>query len=343
MHTNEIITLLIEDNPGDAFLFQNMLKQSIAVRFRVVATDRLESAMQCLIREEFDVVLLDLSLPDSQGLETLLILKEHIPNLPIVVLTGFNSEMLALESVRLGAQDYLVKEQTNVEVLVRSIRYALERSRLIEQLRESQEQLEKFNQELQQRVEARTAEIKSKNQQLQHLLILSMTDKLTGIANRYALEYRLKQEWSKGLIDATPLSAIMVDIDFFKLYNDTYGHQQGDRCLRQVAQAISQALKRTKDFVARYGGEEFTIVLPDTDLAGAEAVAERIRERVESLQIPHKSSKVSAFVTTSLGASTMVPLLSSTWEILTSFADKALYLAKQNGRNRLEIALPESE
>lgn len=343
MDKNEIDLLLVEDNPSDAFLFQDMLKQSSIARFNVFHADKLESALRSLKQKKFDIILLDLSLPDSEGLDTLSILKDHISHLPVVVLTGFNNEMLALEAVRLGAQDYLAKEQTTVAILVRSIRYALERSRLLKQLCKSQEKLEKFNQELQERVEARTAEIQAKNQQLQHLLTLSTTDKLTGIANRHALEYRLQQEWDKGIANAIPLSAIMIDIDFFKRYNDTYGHQQGDRCLSKVAQAISQTLKRTKDFVARYGGEEFTIVLPDTPSTGATAVAERIRTRICELQIPHKTSQIRSFITVSLGVATTIPTRSLDWKTLIATADKALYLAKQKGRDRLEIALSESE
>lgn len=340
MDKNEIYALLVEDNPGDVFLFKEMLQQAIAVQFKIVQTDRLERAIQHLDKEKFDVILLDLSLPDSQGLSTLLRIKKRAERTPIVVLTGFDNEMLALESVRLGAQDYLVKEQVTVEILVRSIRYALERFHLVEQLCQTQEKLEKFNQELQRRVEARTAEIQAKNQQLQHLLTLSTTDKLTGIANRYALEYQLQQEWEKGSAEATPLSVIMIDIDFFKLYNDTYGHQQGDWCLRQVARAIAQSLKRTKDVATRYGGEEFLTILPDTNSTGATAVARRIREQVQDLKIIHKTSQIGSFITVSLGVASTIPTYSLNWHSLISAADRALYVAKQNGRNCLEVALP---
>lgn len=139
--------------------------------------------------------------------------------------------------------------------------------------------------------------------------------------------------------DQTPLSLIMVDIDFFKVFNDTYGHQAGDDCLKRVAAALRDALKRPADIVARYGGEEFAAVLPDTDLDGAVVVAEAMRLDVEALGISHNKSaylsKVSNYVTISLGVASIIPNEASSPERLVSMADNALYKAKEEGRNRV--------
>lgn len=167
---------------------------------------------------------------------------------------------------------------------------------------------------------------------------LSALDGLTGIANRRSFDEYLEREWKRALRYGNPLSLVMLDIDFFKNYNDTYGHQKGDDCLKQVAGVLETSLKRPSDLAARYGGEEFAIVLPDTDFEGAVAVAERLRLNVESLRIPHIRSQVSPYVTISVGVASAVPDRASTPEGLISAADAALYRAKREGRNRVETA-----
>lgn len=174
--------------------------------------------------------------------------------------------------------------------------------------------------------------LKEANELLQHL---SSTDGLTGVANRRAFDDHLEVEWQRSIRSSTHLSLIMLDIDHFKAYNDTYGHQGGDECLKQVATTIKKALKRPGDFVFRYGGEEFGVILPETPEEGARRVAENIRAAIEELQIPHIGSKVSEWVTISLGTATMVPTKNTTPSTLIASADKALYEAKQDGRNRV--------
>jgi diguanylate cyclase (GGDEF)-like protein len=134
--------------------------------------------------------------------------------------------------------------------------------------------------------------------------------------------------------DRTPLSLILCDIDFFKPYNDTYGHQAGDECLKQVAVAIQKVSKRPLDFVARYGGEEFAVILPNTNIEGALLVAEAIKQAIANLAIPHKSSLVNDYVTLSLGVISMIPTAEQSLGTLIAHADKALYAAKKQGRNR---------
>jgi diguanylate cyclase (GGDEF)-like protein len=154
------------------------------------------------------------------------------------------------------------------------------------------------------------------------------------LANRRRFEEYLRQQWNLMLRDQHPLSLILCDLDFFKYYNDTYGHQAGDNCLQQVAAAISYEAKRPSDLVARYGGEELVLILPNTDSYGAMNVAKRIREQVSELKIQHLTSTVNDYVTLSLGIACVVPQLNLLPADLIEAADKALYQAKHEGRDR---------
>jgi diguanylate cyclase (GGDEF)-like protein len=136
--------------------------------------------------------------------------------------------------------------------------------------------------------------------------------------------------------NSKPLGLIMLDIDFFKLYNDHYGHQGGDDCLKKVASSLDSAIHRDSDFLARYGGEEFSVILPDTELDGAVNVAEAMRESIQSMEISHAKSKVSDFVSISIGVSSVIPLQATEPEILIAAADQALYKAKEDGRNMVK-------
>lgn len=164
---------------------------------------------------------------------------------------------------------------------------------------------------------------------------LSNTDGLTGVANRRYLDQYLEREWRRAARSAAQISLIMCDIDYFKAFNDAYGHQSGDCCLKKVASALKDTLQRAGDLIARYGGEEFAIVLPDTDARGAAVLAESLRAGVEALGIEHAKSQVSQHVTISLGVATLIPAPGSSYDELISAADKALYRAKQEGRNRV--------
>ena len=166
----------------------------------------------------------------------------------------------------------------------------------------------------------------------------SYIDGLTGIANRRHFQEKLDQLWRHEARASEPLSLIMCDIDNFKAYNDTYGHQKGDECLQLVAHTLSETLKRPLDIVARYGGEEFVVILPDTTLNGASSIAEDMRERVESLGIIHDKSKIAKVVTISLGVATITPSQNSHYDALILAADQALYRAKEEGRNRVKVA-----
>ncbi|HYD59254.1 MAG TPA: diguanylate cyclase [Noviherbaspirillum sp.] len=161
----------------------------------------------------------------------------------------------------------------------------------------------------------------------------TLVDGMTGIANRRRFDLHLDDEFRRAKRNTSPLSLIMIDVDYFKDYNDNYGHQHGDQCLVQIAGALSSVLNRSRDLVARYGGEEFTVVLPDTNEDGAMQIAEAMRAEIEGLQIEHAYSGVAKFVTASLGVSTLVPDHMSKTGTLIHAADRALYQAKRSGRN----------
>lgn len=169
---------------------------------------------------------------------------------------------------------------------------------------------------------------------------LSFLDALTGIANRRNFDGFIKLEWRQAVRNASPFSLIMLDIDFFKDFNDTYGHQAGDKCLKQVANLLNSSLNRPRDLVARYGGEEFVIVLPGTNTEGALLLAKSLRTKMEALKIAHSCSNVSKYITISLGVATTIPGLNSKPEDLIYSADQALYQAKFSGRNRIKVIKP---
>jgi diguanylate cyclase (GGDEF)-like protein len=164
---------------------------------------------------------------------------------------------------------------------------------------------------------------------------LAARDGLTGLANRRSFDERIEANWLLGRREQAQLSLLLIDVDHFKIYNDTYGHQKGDSCLKAVAEAINTQVFRPADMAARYGGEEFAVIMPDTDLDGAMRVAERIREAVENLKLPHSGSKTNDHVTLSIGVASVVPTIDKSSADLIANADAALYKAKESGRNRV--------
>jgi two-component system cell cycle response regulator len=167
---------------------------------------------------------------------------------------------------------------------------------------------------------------------------MALIDGLTGIANRRSFDSFLTIEWRRASRNRMPLSLILCDVDFFKAYNDTYGHQAGDECLQKVASTISTTANRPTDFVARYGGEEFGMILPDTNASGAVVVAETVRRRVQGQKIPHCASKNNGYITISLGVATIIPTQHTNVPRLLEAADRALYEAKSAGRNQVRTS-----
>ncbi len=298
--------LLIDDQPIIAEAVRRFLIDEDDIKFYYCQDPA--KAIQMAIDIKPTLILQDLVMPEVDGLILLRYFRANPKTraVPIIVLSSKEEPKIKSEAFAMGANDYLVKLPDKIELVAR-IRY---HSRAyINQI---------------QRDEAFKA-----------LQKLSVTDPLTGLANRRCFHDFLEREWQRGLRNGTHLGIVLCDIDFFKCYNDHYGHQQGDACLQSVASALQKALMRSTDMVARYGGEEFVAVLPETDEEGTYNVAKRMRSSVEELALPHAASKVTDHVTISVGAVSAIPNDSFTSAQLVSAADKALYAAKKNGRNQV--------
>jgi diguanylate cyclase (GGDEF)-like protein len=210
---------------------------------------------------------------------------------------------------------------------------AREFNRMLEKLGEMNTVMEAINDQLIKDISKRQ-EMENKLQDAnRELHRLASVDGLTQLSNRRRFDEYLNIEWRRAMRDDHPLSLVIFDVDFFKPYNDTYGHQAGDECLKSIAGVINACIRRGSDLAARYGGEEFALVLPGTDIRGAVQIAESIREKVLGLAIPHEASSVVRSVTLSAGVACVTPRRDTPADILVRTADKALYKAKDRGRN----------
>jgi len=271
------------------------------------------------------VILQDINMPDINGLDLLAEYRSHpaIAEVPVIMLSGTSDAAVKADAFQRGADDYIVKMPHPIELIARIRHHSwayvehLEREAALKALQQEKRKLAAANLELER---------------------ISSLDGLTGIANRRYFDTVFDREWRRAMRETEPLSLIMCDVDYFKLYNDSYGHQPGDECLKLVAASLSEAMHRPTDLVARYGGEEFVIVLPGTHAGGAIRIAERLRQAVLDLQLPHEKSAVDDCVTISLGAATVAPMLKHQPEELLLAADKALYAAKKAGRNQVICA-----
>ncbi len=210
---------------------------------------------------------------------------------------------------------------------------AREFNRMLEKLGEMNTIMETINDQLIEDITKRQVIEKKLHDANSELHRLATMDGLTQLSNRRRFDECLNVEWKRGMRDSHPLALIIIDVDFFKLFNDTYGHQAGDECLKSIAGVINASVNRISDIAVRYGGEEFAVVLPGTDIKGSMHLAESIREKVLSLAIPHERSSVASSVTISAGVACVVPSRDKSGEILVRFADAALYDAKSRGRN----------
>ncbi|MCF6289396.1 MAG: diguanylate cyclase [Desulfobacterales bacterium] len=320
MHEYRITVLLIDDQRMVAEAVRRALSGEKDIDFHYCQNPT--KAMNMAAEIKPTVILQDLVMPEIDGLMMVRFfrVKPETAQVPIIVLSTKEEPEIKSEAFSLGANDYLVKLPDKVELIAR-IRYhsrsyinLQERDEAFRALQESQRKLAEANRTLQK---------------------LSALDGLTGIANRRSFDEMLTKEWQRAMRQATPLSLIMLDIDFFKLYNDHYGHQGGDDCLKTVASALEKSLHRETDLLARYGGEEFSAILPETNHEGAMKIAEIMRAAVQAQQIPHAKSTVSDYVSISVGVATCVPDRDAAPDSLIALADQALYLAKENGRNRV--------
>ncbi|MCC3429470.1 MAG: diguanylate cyclase [Microcoleus sp. PH2017_04_SCI_O_A] len=315
------LLLVVEDNYSLLAYLQTLLSPYYRVAVAMDGVEGLEKAKSL----QPNLILSDQIMPRQNGLDLLKEIRNtpELSSTPVIFLTARSGMEARIESLDAGADDYISKPFDERELLAR-VRNLL-RTHAAEQ------QLTVLNRQLQQQ----KRQLETVNRALQYL---ATYDSLTEVRNRRFFNDYMDAEWRRLAREEAPLSLIMCDIDYFKLYNDTYGHQPGDECLRQVAQVLQCSVKRSADLVARYGGEEFAVVLPNTDIEGAACVAERIAQQVRDLQIPHAQSGVSEYVTLSLGVACCIPAPMSQPATLIAIADESLYRAKAAGRDRVSVA-----
>ncbi len=268
-------------------------------------------------RERPDIILLDAQLPDIDGFDVALkirALEKPEDWTAIIFLTSMSKDEDLARGIEVGGDDYLMKPIS--EVVLKA------KVRAMHRLVEMQRSLVKVTQQLN---EANAA-----------LLRLSATDGLTGIANRRMYDELSEREWRRCERMQKPFSLVMIDVDHFKLFNDKYGHQTGDECLKKVASQVGKAAPRATDLAARYGGEEFVLVLGETDADGSKWIANRLCQQVSDLNIPHYATE-SRHVTISCGVASVVPTPQLSLETLLKSADHALYKAKHGGRNQVGV------
>lgn len=300
MSTDPLKTvLLIEDDPGDSLLIAEMLDQ-YECKAQLVTVERLSEGISYLLNNKCEVVLLDMNLPDSSGLNTMTRLFEAAPSTPIIVLTGLSNESFGIEAVKSGAQDYLIKGDIDGRILKRSMYYAVERKKLEIDLKQTRDLFE------------RQARI----------------DYLTGIYNRLMFSELMEAELQRFRRHGSDLSLIMFDLDHFKKVNDNYSHNTGDHVLKVVAQLVTDNI-RAHDIFARWGGEEFMLLVPKSAQSQATELAEKLRCLCETCDFGNGLHVTSSFgVTQSRSGDNAGSFIAR--------ADEALYLAKNNGRNRTE-------
>ncbi|WP_371381136.1 diguanylate cyclase [Sporomusa aerivorans] len=278
----------------------------------------------CIVKN-VDLVLMDVVMPGVDGIEACWLLKSHkcFVDVPVIVITASNDAETLDKAFAAGATDFISKPVNQLELKAR-VHSALRIKYEIDQRKAREAELVKVLEELE-----------SANKELHRL---SSLDGLTGIANRRHFDQVYDVEWRRAAREGYELSILFLDIDFFKAYNDTYGHQEGDDCLKVIAATAGRVLKRPADLLARYGGEEFVIVLPGTGVAGGQKLAEEIRVAVEKCHIPHAASQVADHVTVSVGvAGGRVKPAAKPAELIAR-ADAALYEAKHSGRNQVWVA-----
>jgi len=322
--------LIVDDRPENLLTLEVLLERP---ELNIVKAQSGNEALGLVLEYEFAIVLLDVQMPEMDGFETAELMRGNrkTKHIPIIFVTASHTEQhYIFKGYSSGAVDYLFKPLEPV-VLKGKVEVFLELQRQKNQLQAKTRELDIKIAELK---EIQT-QLEERNDQLKRL---SSLDGLTRISNRRRFDEVLDVEWKRALRNMDPICLIMVDVDFFKAYNDHYGHPAGDLCLKRIARALSSALNRPMDIVARYGGEEFVVILPGTDENGGAMVAENLRRIVEELNIEHLESREFGRITISVGISTITPNKGLYPTDLVKLADKALYRAKGLGRNRCEAA-----
>lgn len=316
--------LVVDDKPDNLRLLSIMLTEQ---GYKVRKVINGELALKACQTMPPDLILLDINMPHMNGYVVCQHLKasEQTREIPVIFISALDDVLDKVEAFSKGGADYITKPFEIQEVLAR-VKNQLTIRQLQKQL---QEQNARLSQEIKERQRAE-AELQKANEELHRLATL---DGLTQVANRRRFDEYLNIEWRRLLREQACLSLILCDVDYFKFYNDSYGHLAGDNCLQQVAKAISSSLRRPADLVARYGGEEFAVILPNTNAEGAVYVAEMIRLDIQKLKIPHSKSSISEYITVSMGVSSVIPTQKLSPDRLIDLTDNALYEAKAQGRN----------
>ena len=292
MADEKIVILLVEDEPDHRLLFRKMLAAA-GGREKVVAVESLKRALDYLANEPADIVLLDLRLPDSQGMETFVSLHAQAPNVPIIVLSGMSDEQMAVEAVRLGAQDYLVKGQFEAGLLSRAVRYAIERHRMREELRS-----------------------------------LSLVDELTGLYNRRGFLVLAEQQQKIGRRTRRGFLLFFLDLDGLKQINDSYGHKEGDRAIVKASEVLKEAF-RGSDIIARLGGDEFAVLAVEADTGAAQRPLLELEHELKELKIRKELPYPISF---SIGVARSNPNNDESIEQLLTQADAFMYEEKRSKR-----------
>ena len=281
----------------------------------VIFAENGEEAVAFINDNNVDLVLMDVEMPGMNGFNTTLAIRtmEQHDWFPIIFLTTKIDDESFANGILAGGDAYLPKPINPLRLQLTVT--AMERIYLMRQ-----------------KLQVAQKDLLSANKELERL---AMYDQLTGLANRRNFDETLEKQFKLAKRNKVPLSVIICDIDFFKIYNDNYGHQQGDDCLANVAKVIGAVLYRPTDKACRYGGEEFTVILPNTDLEGGLFMAEKLRKTVFDENINHQGSKAAPCITLSLGLATYTGQYQDQDKLLKA-ADDALYRAKENGRNRVE-------
>lgn len=289
--------LIVDDEKSN----RDRLTELLQPDCRIILAKNGQQALERVADQAPDLILLDVMMPDMDGHQVIQILKhdDNTRKIPVIFISALDSPADEERGLDLGAVDYITKpfHPSIVRKRVRNHLLSVHQRHLLEEL--------------------------------------AMIDSLTEIANRRRYDVALEDEWRRCARNGSPLSLIVVDVDHFKAYNDHLGHAEGDVVLRQVAQTLQSIAGRPGDLVARYGGEEFVILLPETDAAAAESLAQEARLGVEALQIRHPASPVSEWITISLGGKTVIPDGATADPEFFRGADAALYIAKATGRNKL--------
>ena len=298
--------ILVVDDDADT---RNLLVCALERQnFGVITAATGFEGLSTVMCETVDVVLLDALLPDIDGFECCRVMHRRLQQdcPPVLIVTGLSDESSVNKAFGAKATDFITKP-VNLSVLCHRIKRVLRERQLFHELADTNVRL----------------------QQISH------TDDLTSLANRRFFQTMLNQEWRRLTREQVPLGLLLCDLDFFKQFNDTYGHLEGDLCLQTFAEILQSCTERPADLVARYGGEEFVLLLPNISMDGLAAIDRKIRSRLRACAIPHRNSAVDEIVTYSAGGVTLLPTATTRSDSLVDLADKALYRAKGTGRNRL--------